>query len=200
MIKQHKQWLWVGLWMSVSAWGASTPTPEPVLSSVQAPVLAIRSLWNHVKWRLSQVWNDGKFELYGSGYAWHNRYWYTPEKVKNYNEFAGGTGFGHGFTDEDGDSHLLFALAFFDSHANLQPVAGTAFMKQKKLTEETTLGVGFNWFFTARKDILHGVPFLAPPLPMISIGYQRFSLYATYVPGKTNVGNVLFVFGKWTIE
>jgi palmitoyl transferase len=38
--------------------------------------------------RLHQIWTEGDNELYLSGYAWHNRYTYSREKIKKYNELA----------------------------------------------------------------------------------------------------------------
>lgn len=159
-----------------------------------------RTLFEAIHHRLSQIWVDGQTELYLTGYAWHNRYTYTPEKLQSahYNEFAGGGGLGRGFIDEDGDWHALYAMGFSDSHRNFQPLAGYAFLKMFYFPKQVHLGGGFTWFVTARKDIFHGIPFVAFPLPAAAIGVGKLSVFGTYVPGGTNVGNVLFVFAKWT--
>lgn len=160
-----------------------------------------KRLFQHVQHRLSQLWFDGYPELYFTGYAWHNRYFYAPERIQkaHYNEVAAGGGIGKGFIDEDGDWHALYAMGFSDSHRNFQPLAGYGFLKMAHLPQQLNLGGGFTWFVTARKDIFHGIPFPGIPLPMVEIGVSKLSVLATYVPGGTNVGNVLFVFAKWQI-
>jgi palmitoyl transferase len=151
-----------------------------------------------VKHRLSQIWYEGTIDLYLTGYAWHNRFTYRPEKISSYNEFAAGGGLGKGFIDEDGDWHALYAMGFSDSHRNFQPLAGYGFLKMFYFPKTINAGAGFTWFATARKDIFHGIPFIGFPLPMVSLGAGGASVFATYVPGGKNYGNVLFMFGKWT--
>jgi lipid IVA palmitoyltransferase len=153
-----------------------------------------------VRHRWGQIWNGGTNDLYLTGYAWHNRYTYTPDKLnkKNYNEFAAGGGFGKGFIDEDGDWHALYAMGFSDSHRDFEPLVGYGFLKMFYLPKTIQAGAGFTWFATARKDIFHGIPFIGIPLPMVSLGTKKVNIYATYVPGKTNIGNVFFIFGKIT--
>jgi palmitoyl transferase len=88
-------------------------------------------------------------------------------------------------------------MAFLDSHRAPQPTAGYAFQKIGRPTENTRLGVGYTIFLTSRKDILHRVPFPGV-LPLVSAGYGKSTLFATYIPGGKGNGNVLFMFGKWT--
>lgn len=159
-----------------------------------------KTIIGKIKHRLNQIWFDGTTDLYLTGYAWHNRYTYEAQKIRDakYNEFAEGGGLGRGFYDEDGDWHALYAMGFADSHYNFQPLIGYGFLKMLHLPKTFNAGAGFTWFITQRKDIFHGIPFIGIPLPMVSVGVNRFSIYATYVPGKTNIGNVLFLFGKIT--
>lgn len=159
-----------------------------------------RTVIGKIQHRFHQIWFDGTTDLYLTGYSWHNRYAYQAEKIRNakYNEFAKGGGLGRGFYDEDGDWHALYAMGFSDSHYNFQPLIGYGFLKMLHLPKTFNAGVGFTWFITQRKDIFHGIPFIGIPLPMVSVGVNRISVYATYVPGKTNIGNVLFLFGKIT--
>lgn len=148
--------------------------------------------------RLHQLWTEGDLELYGSGYAWHNRYTYTAHKVKSYNEFAAGGGLGKGFFDEDGDWHGLTAIAFLDSHKNLEPAAGYVFLKMIYPTEHIHLGGGYTILATSRPDIFNGIPF-AGVLPIATVSYDRATVMATYIPGSRGAGNVLYIFGKWTL-
>ena len=160
----------------------------------------LEHIGEQIRYRFHQIWYDGSIEGYGTGYAWHNRYTYTPERIQthHYNELAWGGGLGKGFFDEDGDWHGLYAMAFLDSHKNVQPIAGYGFVKMIHFKYDFNAGVGFTLFVTERSDIFHGIPFPGIPLPLVTVGYNRFNIVATYIPGGRNVGNVLFVFGKWT--
>jgi lipid IVA palmitoyltransferase len=147
--------------------------------------------------RLHQVWNEGHNELYLSGYAWHNRYTYSPEKIKTYNETAWGGGLGKGFFDEKGNWHGLYAIAFLDSHKNIEPAIGYAYLKVGTITPNLKAGIGFTALVTSRSDIAHNAP-LPGVLPWASIMYQRVTIAATYIPGSSTNGNVLYVLGKYT--
>ena len=145
-----------------------------------------------------QTWTQGKNELYGTGYAWHNRYYYARDRLDRYNELAWGGGLGKSFYDEDGDWHGLFGMAFLDSHKYLEPMFGYAFLKMFHFSENARIGLGYGAFLTQRPDIFKGVPFPGA-LPWASLSYRRFTLSAAYVPGHKNVGNVLFLLVKWVL-
>ncbi len=148
--------------------------------------------------RLHQVWTEGDNELYLTGYAWHNRYTYSREKINTYNEQAWGGGLGKGFVDEKGNWHGLYAFAFLDSHRNVEPIAGYAYMKMAHLSENIRFGGGLSVFLTARPDIFNNIPFPGV-LPWISLNYRKASISATYIPGSSGAGNVLFIVTKWTL-
>ena len=147
--------------------------------------------------RLHQVIYEGKAELYLSGYAWHNRYVYTREKIKSFNEQAWGGGLGKGFFDERGNWHGLFAFAFSDSHQNIEPVAGYAFLKVGTVYKDLKAGIGYTLLITGRSDLNKGIPFPGA-LPWTSVFYKKITLAATYIPGFNSNGNVLYVFLKYT--
>ncbi|MCP0914887.1 MULTISPECIES: lipid IV(A) palmitoyltransferase PagP [Legionella] len=149
--------------------------------------------------RLQQIWNEGDRDLYFTGYAWHNRHTYAKEKIAQYNETAWGGGMGKSLYDEKGNLHGLYAFAFLDSHKNIEPIAGYAYFKMARLTENIRLGAGVTAFITARSDIFHNIPFPGA-LPMASLTYRRASLAATYIPGAKGAGNVLFLLGKWQLD
>lgn len=155
------------------------------------------SWYKHVCHRLHQIWDDGQTELYVSGYAWHNRYVYDKFRTDRYNELAWGGGLGKGFFDEDGDWHGLFAIAFLDSHKNVEPTAGYAFLKTWHFNKNSYIGGGFTVLTTARPDIFHNIPIVGA-LPWVSFGYKKFAISATYIPGSKQTGNVLFALTKWT--
>ena len=148
--------------------------------------------------RLRQIWNEGDDELYLPAYAWHNRYTYPEEKINTYNEHPWGTGLGKSFYDETGDWHGLYAFAFLDSHKNVEPVVGYAFLKVLHINENTRAGAGYGLLVTARPDIFHNIPFPGA-LPWVSLNYRKASLSATYIPGAQGAGNVLCVIVKYVL-
>lgn len=149
--------------------------------------------------RWHQIWSEGNTDLIVTGYAWHNRYTYTPEKIKSYNEKAYGGGLGRSFIDEDGDFHGLFAFGFPDSHKNFEPVVGYGFLKNWSIAGALSMGLGFTGLITARPEINNGIPFPGV-LPLAGALYKRLTLFATYIPGLKGTGNVLFVFAKWQLS
>lgn len=146
--------------------------------------------------RLHQIWYDGKNELYIPAYAWHNRFYYSADRIDTYNENPWGGGLGKRFYDEDGDQHVLCAFAFLDSHKNLEPILGYAFLKTLHFNDKADIGAGYALVVTSRPDILHSVPFPGI-LPVVAATYQRASVSLLYIPGGHNVGNVLFVLARW---
>lgn len=148
--------------------------------------------------RLHQTWTEGDNELYLPAYAWHNRYTYSQARLDTYNENPWGGGLGKSFYDEDGDWHGLYAFAFLDSHKNVEPVVGYAFLKELHINENTRAGAGFGLLVTARPDIFHNIPFPGA-LPWVSFNYRKASLSATYIPGSKGAGNVLFLILKYVL-
>ncbi|OZI62166.1 lipid IV(A) palmitoyltransferase PagP [Bordetella genomosp. 11] len=147
--------------------------------------------------RLDQIWNQGSDELYLSGYAWHNRAAYSADKIKSFREESWGGGWGKGIYDEDGDWQGLYGMAFLDSHGHVEPIAGYGYQKIGRVGQNWRFGIGYTAFLTARQDIFHYIPFPGI-LPLASVGYDKATFYATYIPGGKGNGNVLFMFGKWT--
>lgn len=156
------------------------------------------SLLKPICLRPYQTWTQGKNELYISGYAWHNRYYYDHSRLNRYNENAWGGGIGKSFYDENGNWHGLYAIDFLDSHKYPEPVIGYAFLKMFHLTENARIGAGYSVLVTQRPDILNGIPFPGV-VPWMSISYRRVSLSASYIPGSRNVGNVLYGVFKWIL-
>ena len=148
--------------------------------------------------RVARVANDGTWDLYVTGYAWHID-GYGGERRKTLNQNAWGGGIGKHWTDENGNQDLLFAFAFMDSHDHIEPIAGYA---RQWFTPSVlgglSIGGGFMAAITARNDVLHYVPF---PLaaPVASIRYRRASVMGTFIPhvGQLNAGNLLFITGRY---
>ncbi|MBA4695933.1 MAG: lipid IV(A) palmitoyltransferase PagP [Legionella sp.] len=151
--------------------------------------------------QVAQVWHEGAYEIYMTGYAWHNRYTYPRDKVGSYNELSWGGGLGKGLRDENGNWHGLYAMAFLDSHKNVEPIGGYGFLKPLPSLERLyplTFGFGYTLFLTMRPDIWHNIPFPGI-LPLASVHFHRGTVFFTYIPGSSRTGNVLFVFGKWSV-
>ena len=180
----------------------SKNTPESVQPALTKPNLIKKNPWpQRAKNRLKQIWHEGNNDLYVTGYAWHNRYLYSKERLAlgNYNEHAWGGGFGKGLYDEDGDWQSLYAIVFLDSHTNIEPWAGYAFLKNRQLSKNVRVGGGFTLALTMRPDIFNGYPFPAAT-PLVSVSYKRLALFAAYVPGHQDIGNILFMFARWSFE
>lgn len=157
------------------------------------------SLMQSINQRLYQIWVDGNIEFYLPLYAWHNRYTYSPEKIKTYNEMPLGGGLGKGLYDEKGNWHGLYALVFLDSHKKIEPGAGYAYLKVAHLNPLLHVGAGISLFITARQDIYKNRPFPGI-LPWVSLTYARATFSATYIPGAQHAGNVLFIITKWRLS
>src|SRR3990167_134965 len=152
-------------------------------SMAETPTCSTWPAWfKPVCHRLHQTWTKGDNELFFTGYSWHNRYLYSKKRLNTYNELAWGSGLGKSFYDEQGDWHGLFAFAFLDSHKNIEPFVGYAFVKMKHFTPKLHAGIGYGLIATARPDILHNIPFPGI-LPLLTLGYQRATLTITYIPG-----------------
>ncbi len=149
--------------------------------------------------RLKQIWTEGNSDLYISGYAWHNRYTYRPEKIKTYNEAAWGGGLGKGLFDEKGNWHGLYAIAFLDSHRHIEPAAGYAYLKMAHFKNDFKAGIGYSVLVTSRVDILNSIPFPGI-IPWASIFYKKTSIAATYIPGSAGAGNVLYILAKYKLD
>lgn len=147
---------------------------------------------------LHQTWTEGRNELYFTGYAWHNRYLYSKERIDTYNELAWGGGLGKSYYNKKGDWNGLYAFVFLDSHKNPDPFVGYSFVKMKHFNEDVHAGLGYGVFVTARPDIFHNIPFPGI-LPLLTLGYKRFTLTATYIPGAAGAGNVLFLFARYLL-
>lgn len=146
--------------------------------------------------RIGQIWSEGNVDLYLTGYAWHNRSTYSRKELRGFNETSYGGGIGRSIYDEDGDWHALYVMGFKDSFRHFQPMAGYGFQKIVRPAPDLRLGYGFTAFMTSRRDMFGGVPFPGI-LPLVSVGFNKGTLFATYIPGKHGAGNVAFLFGKW---
>lgn len=154
--------------------------------------------WSYVKDTLSKTWEANDYELYVPMHTWHNRSYYTSEKIDQYNENPWGLGIGKYRFDDDGDWHGLYAMAFADSHKKMQPVAGYGFQKMWHATDDLRLGAGYTLGFTLREDFNYmPIPIIAP---LASVEYKQIALQSTYIFGGNGNGNILFTWLRWQIK
>lgn len=165
------------------AWAAD-PEKTTVLSIVQDT--------------LSQTWQSKDYELYIPVNTWHNRAYYSAEKIDSYNEQPWGLGIGKYRFDKDGDWNALYAMAFTDSHNEIEPIIGYGFQKMWRPTDNFRIGAGYTAGITIRKEMNYlPLPVIAP---LVSVEYKRLSLQSTYIPGGNGNGNILFTWLRWQLQ
>jgi palmitoyl transferase len=169
---------------------------KPMAAMAQEPV----QWWEKAQKHAATIANQGKFDLYVSGYSYHGRGTYTAERLKELNEKAWGAGFGKSLRNAKGDVETLYFLASSDSHAQPQLMGGYAYRWMWPAGGTgLEVGAGFTAFLVSRRDYFSGFPFPGI-LPVASIGTRRTQLMLSYVPrisrNKGN-GDVLFVFARF---
>ena len=168
-------------------------------SSAFSEELETPSIWVRAEDSLTKTWQSKDYELYIPVNTWHNRYFYTQEKIDGYNEQPWGLGIGKYRYDEDGNWHALVGMAFLDSHSAVEPLAAYAFEKIWRPSENVRLGVGYTVGLTMRKEIMSYLPF---PMfaPIASVEYKKLSLQSAYIVGGQGNGNILFTWARWQLD
>jgi hypothetical protein len=171
---------------------ASTFSGSATAQQVESP-----SWWQQAKNKANMVIDNGKSDIYLSGYAYHGRNTYTAEKLGELNENAWGAGYGKSIRDDRGNEESLFAFGLSDSHCKPQLMAGYAYQWMWPMGQSgLEAGAGVTAMLMSRQDYFDGVPFPVL-LPVTSFGTQKVRLMASYVPRlsqhKGN-GDVLLVF------
>ena len=169
-----------------------------ISSSALAQDESNQDWWSGVKDSLNQTWESQDYELYIPIHTWHNRHYYTQEKIDSYNENPWGLGVGKYRFDENGDWHALYAMAFLDSHSEIEPVAGYAFQKVWRPADNVRLGVGYTVGLTLRQDMHYlPIPVIAP---LCSVAYKNLAVQSTYILGGEGHGNILFTWIRWQLD
>jgi palmitoyl transferase len=157
-------------------------------------------LWGWLEYQcagLKGAWSDGASDLYLTGYAYHVRSNYTPEKIAEFNERAWGGGFGLSNYNDRGDLFGFYALAFSDSHRKTTKALGWAWRTYWPAHSDYAVGLGYTAFLGSRPDIYSGIPFPGI-LPLAAVKLGRAEILGTYIPKvnpkTTGNGNVGFVF------
>lgn len=152
--------------------------------------------------RLGRIFHEGSYDIYLTGYAWHDPSTYSHEKRAELNQLAWGFGLGKRFVDPQGHRDLLYAFAFLESHKKVQPIVGYARQWILPVAGPLSVGAGYTVGVTSRSDIFGGVPFPIA-LPVASLKWSRFSMMGTFIPrinGKANNGNVVFIWGRFELN
>ncbi|CAM3722403.1 lipid IV(A) palmitoyltransferase PagP [Rahnella bruchi] len=155
-------------------------------------------LWGSFKNNITETWDAPQNQdLFLPVLTRHNRHTHSKKQIEGYNEHPWGGGYGISRYDEKGNWHALYAMAFKDSFNKWEPVAGYGYEKiwQPLDDKEFRLGAGYIAAVSAR-DNYDYVPF-PMVLPLVFAGYSRLTFQATYVPGTSTKGNVLFGWFRW---
>jgi palmitoyl transferase len=150
-----------------------------------------------------KAFGSGANQLYLTGYSYHGRGTYTDEKLDEFTEQSWGGGLGRLVVDERDNSHEVYAMVFRDSHAKPQYQAGYGWLARWGVTEHLRVGVGLTAFLALRSDYCSYLCPVPAILPLGSIEYRKLSLMASYVPklpGEDGNGDVLFLFGRISLD
>lgn len=192
-LKKMKARLLTALFLAIYASGALAVTAAKKTEKEASP-----SLWSTFTHNVTETWdNSDNKDFYLPVITWHNRWTYDDDKIERYNERPWGAGYGISRYDDQGNWHSIYMMAFKDSHNKWQPIGGYGYEKMWRPLEDQNfhLGLGFTAAVTARDDYSYiPIPIV---LPLASVGYDKLSFQATYIPGTYNNGNVFFAWLRW---
>lgn len=159
-----------------------------------------KGFWDTAKGSLTKITEEGKWDVYLSGYAQHyNR----PKTRRHVNEEIWGGGLGKTYRNAKGNDESLFVMANQDSTRHVQVMAGYGYQWMYTGSSGLEAGAGYSVFLMSRHDTFDRFPFPVI-LPTASIGTKQVKLMATFVPFKLGEGNngtqVLYIFGKITFD
>ena len=136
---------------------------------------------------------DGTTSLLLPTYTDHM--WFDYDQRETYNAMPFGGGIARGIVDERGNERLMYLMFFRDSHYEIEPIMGYAWVARFPIANTGLhVGAGYTAGFTFREDY-SWLP-IPVPLPLVSVGTEMFNLYATYIPFT----NVLFVFSRFEMD
>jgi len=173
--------------------------------STAAPAAECADLWEWLNTgcrRVVDTYQKGSNELLVSGYSWHTPWTWTAEKRAEENPYAWGGGWARSTERENGDTDTVYFLVFSDSHYEAEFNLGYAWTTWWRPRDSLQPGLGYTLMLISRQDIWGGIPFPAI-LPLVSLRYDKVSVYSTYIPnfnGGINNGSVFYVFGKIAID
>jgi lipid IVA palmitoyltransferase len=169
----------------------------PLLLTCQVSHASCENTWSIISTACEHVtdtWKNGDSDLYVPFHTYHLRSAYTEEKIDSFREDNWGIGYGRSHYI-DGNWEGLYAMAFLDSHSDIEPMLGYAYQWMWGEQEALHAGLGYTVFLTSRADIFNHIPFPAA-LPIASINYNKFSVNSTFIPGGKGNGNVFFFWSR----
>lgn len=165
--------------------------PESAMNEPGWFVKSKNQLVNNVE----NIYDNGDLSLILSGYAYHGRKTYTPEKIASFNEKAWGLGISKVLRNEKDNEEALQFLVLSDSHSKPQLNALYSYQWMQPLGSKLEAGIGYTAGLFSRTDIIGGMPFPAV-LPLLTFGTREAKLIMTYIPrisaSKGN-GDVLYL-------
>ncbi|WP_432722103.1 phospholipid:lipid A palmitoyltransferase [Jeongeupia wiesaeckerbachi] len=183
-------------------WLATAATTLALASPAQADCGNMGEWLGSACSHVNKIADEGSWDLYLTGYTWHDPHTWTDEKLEELNAKAWGGGLGKRLVDENGNQDLLYGMVFSDSHEDPQLMLGYAKVWYWPSTSIVSVGAGYTVGLTSRADILNRIPF-PYILPVLSLRVWRASLMGTFIPSLNsglNSGNVGFVFGRYEFK
>lgn len=155
---------------------------------------------------LQMIYEQGQARLILSGYAYHDRGTYTPEKLAELNERAWGIGLERVIINKNGNRESVFAMIFLDSHSDPQPAVGYNWQAGFRVTKSVVAYIGASAGLTMRSDMMINdkVPVPIPYIfPTAGLSIGKLDIQSVLIPqlgGGINNGNVLFIFASVPLE
>jgi len=145
--------------------------------------------------KVSETWNQGDDDFYLPFHAHHLRSAYSDKEIDSFREENWGLGYGRSRYTLSGNWEGLYAMAFRDSDSKPEYFLGYSHQWIYGEQQSWHTGLGYTVFLTTRSSILRYTP-IPGILPVASINYNRASINATYVPGGSGYGNIIFFWSR----
>lgn len=142
-----------------------------------------------------------RWDVYLSGYAWHDRDTYTQKQLNKMNENTWGGGIGRSLRNERGNDESVYLVGIRDSNERPQYMAGYAYQWVFPVVAQYEASIGVTGLLIRRHDWFDGRPFPAV-LPVFSVGTRKAQLTATYVPHlsmRKAKGNIVLLMLKMSL-
>lgn len=93
---------------------------------------------------VTNTWNEGGNDLYLPFHTYHLRSAYSSQKIDSFREDNWGLGYGRSRYTESGNWEGLYAMAFLDSHSNVEPMVGYGYQWIWGQREALHAGLGYS--------------------------------------------------------
>lgn len=142
-----------------------------------------------------------RWDVFLSGYAWHDRDTYTQKQLNKMNENTLGGGIGRSIRNERGNDEGVYVIRIRDSNERPQWMAGYVYQWVFPVVSKYEVSAGLTALLIRRHDWFDGRPFPAV-LPVASFGTHKAQLTATYVPHlsmRKGKGNIVLLMLKMSL-